>query len=84
MDLPSLTVSLYTLGKPEPDVFRIDNFDRNNLFLDQARHFLHCIETHEKPIVDLADGIQSLRMALAVKQSIAEHKPIDLDGDDVS
>jgi predicted dehydrogenase len=80
MDLPSLTVSLYTLGKPEPDVFRVENFDRNNLFLDQARHFLHCVETREKPIVDIADGIQSLRMALAVKQSIAEHKPIDLNG----
>jgi predicted dehydrogenase len=64
---------------PEPEVFRIENFDRNNLFLDQARHFLHCVETREKPIVDIVDGIQSLRMALAVRQSIAEHKPIDLD-----
>jgi predicted dehydrogenase len=80
MDLPSLTVSLYTLGKPQADIFRLENFDRNNLFLDQTRHFLHCVETREKPIVDLADGIQSLRMALAVKQSIAEHKPIDLNG----
>jgi predicted dehydrogenase len=80
MDLPSLTVSLYTLGKPDAEVFRVENFDRNNLFLDQARHFLHCVETREKPIVDLAEGIQSLRMAFAVKQSIAEHKPIDLNG----
>ena len=78
MDLPSLTVSLSTLGSSEPKVFRVENFDRNNLFLDQARHFLHCVEIREKPIVDLVDGIQSLRMALAVKQSIAEHKPIDL------
>jgi predicted dehydrogenase len=80
MDLPSLTVSLYMLGKPEPEIFRVENFDRNNLFLDQARHFLHCVETRKRPIVDIADGIQSLRMALAVKQSIAEHKPIDLNG----
>jgi predicted dehydrogenase len=78
MDLPSLTVTLHLLDKPEPDVFRVENFDRNNLFLDQARHFLRCVETREKPIVDLADGIQSLRMALAVKQSIADHKPVDL------
>ena len=79
MDLPSLTVSLYKLGVSEPEIFRVENFDRNNLFLDQARHFLHCVETREKPIVDIVDGIQSLRMALAVRQSIAEHKPIDLD-----
>jgi predicted dehydrogenase len=78
MDLVSLTVSLFTRGKSEPEVFRLENFDRNNLFLDQTRHFLHCVETREKPIVDIADAVQSLRMALAVKQSIAEHRPIDL------
>jgi len=79
MDLPSLTVTLHLLDKPEPEVFRVENFDRNNLFLDQARHFLSCVETRKKPIVDLADGIQSLRMALAVKQSIALHQPVNLD-----
>jgi predicted dehydrogenase len=78
MDLHALTVSLFTLGQAKPEVLRLENFDRNNLFLDQARHFLHCVETREKPIVDLADGIQSLRMALAVKQSIAAHQPVDL------
>jgi predicted dehydrogenase len=78
MDLNALTVTLFTRGKAKPEVFRIENFDRNNLFLDQARHFLHCIETREKPVVDLVDGIQSLRMALAVKESIARHQPVDL------
>ena len=78
MDLHALTVSLFTRGNPEPEVFRVENFDRNNLFLDQTRHFLHCVETRSKSVVDLADGVQSLRMALAAKQSIAEHKPIDL------
>src|SRR5271168_72534 len=37
MDLVSLTVSLFNRGKSEPEVFRIENFDRNNLFLDQTR-----------------------------------------------
>jgi hypothetical protein len=36
------------------------------------------VETREKPIVDIVDGIESLRMALAVKQSIATHQPVDL------
>jgi hypothetical protein len=38
------------------------------------------VETREKPVIDLADGMQSLPIALAVKQSIAEHQPIDLKG----
>jgi predicted dehydrogenase len=79
MDLQAQTVTTYARNNLTPEIFRIENFDRNNLFLDQARHFLHCVKTREKPVVDIADGIQSLRMALAIKQSIAEHKPIDLD-----
>jgi predicted dehydrogenase len=78
MDLTALTVSLYTRNNPQPEVFRVENFDRNNLFLDQARHFLQCVQTRERPIVDLTDGLQSLRMALAMKQSIATHQPVDL------
>ena len=78
MDLQAQTVTTHARNIPTPTIFRIENFDRNNLFLDQARHFLHCVKTREKPVVDIADGIQSLRMALAIKQSIAEHKPIDL------
>src|SRR5450755_2872699 len=58
MDLHALTVSLFTLGNAKPEVFRLENFDRNNLFIDQARHFLQCVKTREKPVVDLADGIQ--------------------------
>ena len=79
MDLAGLTVSLFILGQAEPEVYRVENFDRNNLFLDQARHFLLCVASREKPVVDLTDGIQSLRMALAVKQSVATHQPVDLD-----
>jgi predicted dehydrogenase len=79
MDLAGLTVSLFTRGQAEPEIFRVENFERNDLFLDQARHLLHCVATRERPIVDIDDGIQSLRMALAVKQSIATHQIVDLD-----
>ncbi len=78
MDLNAQTVSVFQRNVPQPQVFRVENFDRNNLFLDQTRHFLHCVQTREKPVVDLADGLQSLRMALAVKESIATHHTVEL------
>ena len=80
MDLRDLSVSLYKLGEPEPEVFRVENFDRNNLFLDQARHFLHCVETREKPIVDITDGIHEPSHG-PCRQAVhcQEHKPIDLN-----
>jgi predicted dehydrogenase len=46
-------------------------FKRNDMFLQQCEHFLACIGGNERPRVDLYAGIQSLRMAIAAKQSLA-------------
>jgi predicted dehydrogenase len=58
--------------------FATPGFDRNQLFLDQTKHFLACVAGRESPMVDLRAGIQSLRMALAAKESIATGRPIIL------
>jgi len=44
---------------------------RNHMFVAEMRHFLACLDGREHPRVSLGDGVQSLRMALAVKKSIA-------------
>jgi predicted dehydrogenase len=51
---------------------------RNHMFLAEMRHFLACVAGREQPRVSLHDGAQSLRMALAVKQSMATGKIIQL------
>jgi predicted dehydrogenase len=53
-------------------------FDRNQLYLNQTKHFLACLNGRELPIVDLRAGIQSLRMALAAKESIQTGQPVAL------
>jgi predicted dehydrogenase len=78
MDLHALTVTVFTRGNPVPTVHNFAGFERNQLFLDQTRHFLECVQTRNRPIVDLNDGLQSLRVALAVKKSLANHQPVDL------
>jgi|SRR5271166_539532 len=78
MDLHGLTVAVFTRGNTTPEVHSFPGFERNQLFVDQTRHFLQCVKTRERPVVDLKDGLHSLRMALAVKRSIAEHQPIEL------
>ncbi len=79
MDLHALTVSVFLRNVKEPRVLALENFDRNQLFLDQLRHFLECVRERRKPVVDLNDGLQSLRMAIAVKQSIASRLPVKLN-----
>lgn len=78
IDLHAQTLSVYRRNVSQPDVFVAENFERNNLFLDQIRHFLECVRTRSRPVVDIHDGIQSIRMALAIKRSIAERRPIEL------
>ena len=71
MDLHALTVTAFTRGSAVPEVHSFAGFERNQLFVDQLIHFLECVKTRRRPIVDLKDGLQSLRMALAAKASMA-------------
>jgi predicted dehydrogenase len=78
MDLRALTVTVFTRDCDSPDVHAFPQFERNQLFLDELKHFLACVDSRTKPIVDLTDGLQSLRMALAAKESMATQQPVEL------
>ena len=54
------------------------DFERNQLFLDELKHFFACIRGEEKPLVSLRDGARSLRMALAAKESLATGRVVEL------
>jgi predicted dehydrogenase len=44
-------------------------FERNTVFLEEIRHFLDVCRKGVNPVCDLEDGIEALRIALAVHQS---------------
>ncbi len=50
------------------------DFERNVLFLDQMRHFVQVAQGNAAPLCSLEDGLQALKLALAVHQSQAEEK----------
>lgn len=52
------------------------NFDRNRLFIDEMRHFISCITKNEQPLCSFDDGIATLRIVLAAKQSAKEKRMI--------
>ncbi len=79
-DLRAVTVTL-TEEDGHTTVNNYDGFDRNELFLAEMRHFLNCVENKEKPIVDLYMGLQSLRMALAIKKSITTRNVVALNAE---
>ena len=53
-------------------------FSRNDLFLSELRHFFACIDGRETPAVSLRDAAESLRLALAIKESMAIGKAVQL------
>ena len=54
-------------------------FERNQLFIDQTRHFLDCVRTGAEPCVTLRCGALSLRMALAARRSLETGQIVKLD-----
>jgi predicted dehydrogenase len=82
LDLSALSVTVHDYGGGAPVVHSFQRFDRNQLFLDETRHFLQCVEKRTRPIVDLHAGMESLRIALAAKESIATSKVVALDSRD--
>ncbi len=77
MDLTAATLARYDAGGALADDYRWEGFDRNQLFLDELRHFLECVEQRRKPVVDLNDGLWSLRMALAARDSMGSGQVIE-------
>jgi predicted dehydrogenase len=55
------------------------NFKRNDMFLGQMQHFLASVAGQTAPQVNLWDGIQSMRLALAAKESLASQTVVHLN-----
>jgi predicted dehydrogenase len=45
-------------------------FERNQMFIDETKHFIACVQGKETPVANFGDGVRSLRLALAAKESI--------------
>jgi predicted dehydrogenase len=77
LDFRALSVTVLT-PDAAPAVHSFAGFDRNQMFVDELRHFLTCVDTRSRPVVDLRDAAHSLRTALAVKQSMSSRAVVDV------
>ena len=48
-------------------------------FVNELEHFLDCIREGRQPLVSVEDGIEALRMALAMEAAAASSATIDLE-----
>ena len=71
----------YSNSPPAPDIESFsptDDFERNQLFVAQTRHFIEVVRGEVEPVCSLEDGIIALRLALAAKASESTHRLITL------
>ncbi len=62
----------------EPDP---PEFERNDMFLAEMRHFLRVVAGEEQPRCSLADGVRALQIALAVHRASQTGRQLSLAGD---
>ena len=78
VDLRALTVNVFDNQGKQVEVNSYAGFDRNQLFIDELKDFLGYLQGRETSLVDLREAAQSLRMALAAKESLATGKVVSL------
>ena len=78
VDLRTTSLTCYDGDGQVCEQVTLDQFPRNKLFLDEMTHLVACLHREQVPIVTLRDAAESLRMALAAKESLATGQVVDL------
>ncbi len=69
MDLSKLKVIVEIPGK-EKEIHNFAGFERNQLFIDELDYFFDCVVNRQQPMTAINNGHDSLKIALAIKQSM--------------
>lgn len=78
LDFPTLTLTVHDGEGKLAESVAFQDFQRNQMFLDEAKYFIEALQGKPAPLVSLRDGAQSLRMALAARESLATGKVLEL------
>jgi predicted dehydrogenase len=79
LDFHALTLEVFDNRGELIEKRTFDGFQRNQLFMDELKHFLNCLHGKEAPMVTVRDGAQSLRIALAAKESLHTGRVVELN-----
>jgi len=75
LDSNEKNVKLFSIKDKKWQVFP-ENLDYNQMYVEEMKHFINCIEGKEEPIIDVTEGKKVLEIALAAKESSKTGKVI--------
>ena len=69
-DISSSIVTVEDKEKNRQEVFDHSDFSRNQMFIDELKHFIKCIKTGKEPNASLSEVINGHLTALGIKESL--------------
>ncbi len=72
-------LQVWTAGGKLASQERFDMIDRNQIFLEELKHFLACLDGTETSRVTAREGARSLQVALAARESMTTGKIVACD-----
>ena len=78
-DYPTHTVTVYEPdAAPAVEDLRVADGEPNDMYLEEMRHFIRCVQGVERPLVDGREALRSLRLVEAAKRSSRERRWVSL------
>jgi predicted dehydrogenase len=65
----------------QTETFEFPNFVRNDMFQAQTANFLAAIDRKEQPVCSIADGVKTLQVCLAARESLHMRQAVHLNLD---
>ena len=73
------TVKVYDIKKKKwIEKLKLQNFNTNNMYVNELSHFLKCVNKKEKPINNIEEGAKILQIAIALKKASKIKKVVKL------
>ena len=73
-----LLAARVTMDPPIAPPVEFPDYPRNQMFVDEVRHFQDCLARKATPAVPLEDGLAVLRLAVAVKESMRANRSVEI------
>lgn len=77
MDLISNILKLYK-NTGETEEYKFESFQRNEMFMEEIKDFIECVQEKKRPYITVEEGIKSLQIAIAIKDSLAHGQTVKL------
>ena len=76
-DLKESEIKIYTaISKEWRVIDKIKNFDWNETYLNEIKEFLKCLKNKKSPESNVQRGIETLKVAMAIKESSNKNKAV--------